>query len=143
MQVVELGVRIAPEGLSTTIVSLFYTDSSQITSNAIVNFTVPKFYGKWMRFAFRVSKENVTLFFNCNETETVVIQRQPLELVFDSASTLYIAQAGSKIGEPYEVSDRSIRKYILFQCCHKIANKHIIKIYHCFVSNFCCLFINI
>lgn len=58
-----------------------------------------------MRFAFRISKENVTLFYNCNETETMPVQRHPLELEFDSASTLYLAQAGPRIGEPYEVSD--------------------------------------
>ncbi|XP_018572244.1 collagen alpha-1(XV) chain-like isoform X2 [Anoplophora glabripennis] len=100
--VVELGVRIAPEGASSAALSLFYTDSSEFNSQSIANFTVPKFHGKWMRFAFRVSLDNVTLFFNCNETETMLVQRKPLELVFDSASTLYIAQAGPTIGEPYE-----------------------------------------
>lgn len=104
-QVVQLGVRISPESGSTTVLSLFYTDPSQIVSQSIANFTVPKFYGKWMRFAFRVSTENVTLFYNCNETETMPVQRHPLELEFDSTSTLYIAQAGPAIREPFEVSD--------------------------------------
>ena len=102
--VVGLGVRIAPEGTSNTVISLFYTDTSHIVSQIIANFTVNRFNGKWTRFAFRLSVENVTLFFNCNETETVYVKREPLELIFDSASTLYIAQAGPVIGEPYEVS---------------------------------------
>lgn len=101
---VQLGVRISAESGSTSVLSLFYTDPSQIVSQSIANFTVPKFYGKWMRFAFRISTENVTLFFNCNETETMPVQRIPLELEFDSASTLYLAQAGPTIGDPYEVS---------------------------------------
>ncbi|XP_064211891.1 collagen alpha-1(XV) chain isoform X4 [Tribolium castaneum] len=100
--VVGLGVRIAPEGTSNTVISLFYTDTSHIASQIIANFTVNRFNGKWTRFAFRLSVDNVTLFFNCNETETVPVKREPLELIFDSASTLYIAQAGPVIGEPYE-----------------------------------------
>lgn len=111
-QVVQLGVRISPESGSTTVISLFYTDSSQIASQSIANFTVPKFYGKWMRFSFRVSTENVTLFYNCNETETIPVQRQPLELEFVSASTLYLAQAGPTIGDPYEVSDFGVSCHV-------------------------------
>lgn len=103
--VVLLGVRIAPEGTTNTIISLYYTDASQISSQIIANFTVNRFNGKWTRFAFRLTTENVTLFFNCNETETISVKREPLELVFDSASTLYIAQAGPVIKEPYEVMD--------------------------------------
>lgn len=76
----------------------------QVTSQVIASFQVPRFVGKWTRFAFRVSTENVTLFFNCNESDTVMVFREPQELVFDSASTLYIAQAGPRIQEPYEVS---------------------------------------
>lgn len=101
--VVELGVQLSPENQDTNI-SLFYTDSGQISSQVIANFTVPRLVGKWASFAFRILTENITLFYNCNETDTVVVQRNPLELVFDSASTLYIAQAGPRIQEPYEVS---------------------------------------
>lgn len=102
--VVSLGVRIAPEGPGNTVISLFYSNASQFASQIIANFTVNRFNGKWTRFAFRLSNDNVTLFFNCNETETVAVKRDPLELIFDSASTLYIAQAGPNIGESYEVS---------------------------------------
>lgn len=68
-------------------------------------FLTGRFYGKWTRFAFKVTAENVTLYLNCNETETLAVKKDPAELVFDSASTLYIAQAGPTLGEPYEVSD--------------------------------------
>ncbi|KAF9811414.1 hypothetical protein SFRURICE_002783 [Spodoptera frugiperda] len=52
---------------------------------------------KWSRFALRVTTDNVTLFLNCHEFDTVVVKRNPLELVFDSASTLYVGQAGPLI----------------------------------------------
>lgn len=87
----------------------------QVTSQVIASFQVPRFVGKWTRFAFRVSTENVTLFFNCNESDTVMVLREPLELVFDSASTLYIAQAGPKIQEPYEVSFFSLTSFRVFE----------------------------
>ncbi|CAH0546968.1 unnamed protein product [Brassicogethes aeneus] len=105
--VVELGVKVTPEGTTSTILSLFYTNATEISSQSIANFTVNRFYGKWTRFAFKISIENVTLYFNCNETETVAIKKEPLELIFDSASTLYIAQAGPTLSEPYEQAVRS------------------------------------
>lgn len=99
------GVRIAPENGSTTVLSLYYTDvTTDVASHILANFTVPKFSSKWMKFAFRVSLDNVTLFFNCTETEIAPIERKPLKLVFDSASTLYLAQAGPVIGDAFEVS---------------------------------------
>ncbi|XP_060519711.1 collagen alpha-1(IX) chain-like isoform X2 [Cylas formicarius] len=110
--VVELGVRIAPENGSTTVISLLYTDPTEAVSHSIANFTVPRFYGRWTRFAFRVTTENVTLFFNCSETDTVVLQRKPLELVFDSASTLYVAQAGPNIQESFEGALSQVKIYL-------------------------------
>ncbi|KAH1010575.1 hypothetical protein HUJ05_004849 [Dendroctonus ponderosae] len=102
--IVELGVRIAPDNGSSTILSLFYTDvTTDVTSRALANFTVPKFVQKWTKFAFRVTLDDVTLFFNCTETETVSTQRMPLKLNFGSASTLYLAQAGPLIGDAFEV----------------------------------------
>ncbi|XP_030746994.1 collagen alpha-1(XVIII) chain-like isoform X3 [Sitophilus oryzae] len=110
--VVELGVRIGPENGTFTVLSLFYTDYvAEVNSQIIANFTVPKFTNKWTKFAFRVTLENITLFFNCTEADTVSVQRKPLELVFDSASTLYLAQAGPIIGEPYEGALAHVKIY--------------------------------
>ncbi|KAF4518161.1 hypothetical protein B566_EDAN007852 [Ephemera danica] len=61
----------------------------------------------WARFSLRVKGDNVTLFFNCREHGTAVVQRKPKELVFDSASTLYIGQAGPLIKGEYDVSPHS------------------------------------
>ncbi|KAL3275606.1 hypothetical protein HHI36_020359 [Cryptolaemus montrouzieri] len=101
--VVELGVKIAPEGFSNTVISLFYSNASAVNSQVIANFSLPRFHGKWARFAFQLTMDEVTLFFNCNEVESVSIKREPAELQFDSASTLYIAQAGPTLSEPFEV----------------------------------------
>ncbi|XP_048525062.1 collagen alpha-1(XVIII) chain isoform X3 [Dendroctonus ponderosae] len=110
--IVELGVRIAPDNGSSTILSLFYTDvTTDVTSRALANFTVPKFVQKWTKFAFRVTLDDVTLFFNCTETETVSTQRMPLKLNFGSASTLYLAQAGPLIGDAFEGALAHVKIY--------------------------------
>ncbi|KAK9887157.1 hypothetical protein WA026_020605 [Henosepilachna vigintioctopunctata] len=108
--VVELGVKIAPEGFTNTLISLYYSNASSINSQIIANFSLPRFHGKWSRFAFRLTEENITLFFNCNEVSSINVKRTPAELQFDSASTLYIAQAGSVLGEPFEVGVRTSRR---------------------------------
>ncbi|GLV45005.1 Multiplexin, partial [Carabus blaptoides fortunei] len=94
---VQLGVQMSPSGSDTNI-SLLYTDIyTHFSSQYIASFVVSDFVGKWTRFAFKVTTENVTLYFNCREYDTVVVRRQPQELMFDSASKLYIAQAGPLI----------------------------------------------
>lgn len=100
--VVQLGVRLVRTGLNMNI-SLIYTDPSQLASVSIANFTVNNFVNIWTRFAIRVQSDNITLFYNCKENATVPFKRHPEQLVFDSASTLYIAKAGSKTPEYYEV----------------------------------------
>lgn len=102
-------------GFTNTVISLFYSNASSISSQAIANFSLPRFHGKWARFAFRVSTDNVTLFFNCNEVQSVTVKREPAGLQFDSASTLYIAQAGPNLREPFEVSAPC-----MFKCRHNI-----------------------
>lgn len=68
---------------------------------------VPSFAKKWARFSLRVRGNDITLYFNCKEHGTVVAQRKPRELMFDSASTLYIGQAGPIVKGAYEVSLQS------------------------------------
>ncbi|XP_050311873.1 collagen alpha-1(XVIII) chain isoform X3 [Anthonomus grandis grandis] len=99
--VVQLGIKIMPETGPTTTIALYHTDSAtEVTSRIVANFTVPKFSNKWTKFALRISNDDVTLFFNCSKTATVDSVRFPV--TFDSASTLYLAQAGPRIGGAFE-----------------------------------------
>lgn len=103
--VVQLGVQLIPSGPGLTNISLLYTDANiYALSQTIASFVVPSFAKKWSRFALRVTTDNVTLFLNCHEFDTVVVKRNPLELVFDSASTLYVGQAGPLIRGAFHVS---------------------------------------
>lgn len=101
--VVQLGVKLSPAGSGTNI-SLIYTDPSQFPSQVIADFVTEKFVNTWIRFAFQVTVENVTLYLNCKKYGTVNVHRDPVRLEFDSASTFYIGQAGPIIKDPYEVS---------------------------------------
>lgn len=104
-EVVQLGVQIIPAGQQLMNITLLYTDvNSFIRSQKIASFGVPSFVKKWTRIALKVTTENVTLYFNCNEFDTQVVKREPLELVFDSASTLFVGQAGPLIQGAFHVS---------------------------------------
>lgn len=52
----------------------------------------------------KVTTEEVVLYFKCEEFERMPVKREPQELVFDSASTLYIGQAGPLIKGNFDVS---------------------------------------
>lgn len=103
--IVQLGVKLSRTTANgMTSISLIYTEPGQLTTNTIANFTVNSFVHEWTRIALKVNEENVTLFLNCQESASVEVRRQQLELEFEPASTLYIAKAGSKIQDYYEVS---------------------------------------
>ncbi|GFU51399.1 collagen alpha-1(XV) chain [Trichonephila clavipes] len=101
--VVQLGLKLVPSGESIVNLTVYYTDvDMHLTSQPLTTFTVPDFLGMWTRIAIRVALNNVTLFYNCEEYASVEIRRIPKKLVFDTASTLYIGQAGSLLAGNYE-----------------------------------------
>lgn len=73
-------------------------------SDEVAKFTVPRLVKRWSKIVIRVSSNEVILYLNCHEMARQKVTRIPLELVFDTASTLYIAQAGPHIQEKYDVS---------------------------------------
>ncbi|GLG99777.1 Uncharacterized protein GBIM_06167 [Gryllus bimaculatus] len=103
--VVELGVQLSPAPGQSTNISLLYTDVAlHSVSQSVASFVVPSLADQWARLALRVGADNVTLFLNCDEYDTVAVKREPRELVFDSASTLYVGQAGPLIKGAFDVS---------------------------------------
>ncbi|KAK3908876.1 Collagen alpha-1(XV) chain [Frankliniella fusca] len=109
--VVQLGLHLAPasaEAPGHTNVTLLYTDVSiHHSSQTIASFVVPSFTGRWGRLALAVTEASVTLYLDCEAVDTVLVDRVPRELVFDSASTLYVGQAGPIIKGFYNVSRTS------------------------------------
>ncbi|KAK4876611.1 hypothetical protein RN001_009117 [Aquatica leii] len=99
--VVQLGIKLSPAGPGTNI-SLIYTHPGQFPSQVIADFITEKLVNNWVKFALQVNNDNVTLYLNCKKYGSVPVRREPQQLVFDSASTLYIGQAGPIIKEPFE-----------------------------------------
>lgn len=85
-------------------ITFYYTDSAtHMTSQALATFEAP-FSKKWTKLAIKVLYNRVIFYHNCIELETRLVSKVPSELVFDSASTLYLAQAGPILGRKFEVS---------------------------------------
>ncbi|XP_037078278.1 collagen alpha-1(I) chain-like isoform X2 [Pollicipes pollicipes] len=110
--VVQLGVQITPGGPGTTNISLVYTDSEvHFASQRIATFSVPSFEDTWAKFAIQALDQNVTLYYNCSRYASAFAPRVPRELVFDSASTLYIGQAGGLLWEQFQGSLQDLKIY--------------------------------
>ena len=71
--------------------------------SAIRNYYITISSSLFFRFAFKVTSNNVTLYFNCHEYDSVQIKKSPSELIFDSASTLYVGQAGPLLKGSFNV----------------------------------------
>lgn len=104
---VQLGIKITAVSNSMLNFTLVYNDPSSVVpkDNAgLISFQVPHIPKHWVHFAIQVMNDKITFFHNCIELSTVNISKEPKELIFDSASTFYLAQAGSIIKEKFEVS---------------------------------------
>ncbi|KAG5329777.1 COFA1 protein, partial [Acromyrmex charruanus] len=119
--VVQLGIRISDGPGSNQNVSLVYTNSDEHShSEEVAKFTVPKLTKKWSKIVIKVSTSDVILYLNCHEMARQKVTRIPQELVFDTASTLYIAQAGPHIQERYDVSIVHHLSTIVFRKMKKV-----------------------
>ncbi|XP_037723303.1 collagen alpha-1(XV) chain isoform X11 [Drosophila subpulchrella] len=100
--VVQLGVHLSPVVKNSYNVSLVYTQADQSIGRKLASFGVAHVPDKWNSIALQVLTDRVSFYYDCELRNTSLVTREPLELVFDSASTLYIGQAGSIIGGKFE-----------------------------------------
>ncbi|XP_057319843.1 collagen alpha-1(IX) chain-like isoform X3 [Microplitis mediator] len=108
--IVQLGLRISEERDSSQEISLVYTNSDEYShSEEIAKFQVPNSTNKWTKIVIRISTSEVAFHLNCYEIARKKVTRIPQELVFDTASTLYIAQAGPHIQEKYDGLIQTLR----------------------------------
>ncbi|CAD7004027.1 unnamed protein product [Ceratitis capitata] len=104
--VVQLGLHLSPVNKNMYNISLLYTQSDQNTvSRKLVSYQLPYLGKEWTTLSFQVLSDKVLFYYDCVLNETTPVVREPLELVFDSASTLYLAQAGLLLTGHFEVSD--------------------------------------
>lgn len=105
--IVQLGLLLEPIGATDQWnITLIYTDAATQRSNQpLASFQIP-YTKSWIKLIFKVLNNQVVFYNNCVETETVTVKKEPRMLIFDAASTLYIAQAGSIMRRNFEVSGK-------------------------------------
>ncbi|XP_050420760.1 collagen alpha-1(XVIII) chain-like [Adelges cooleyi] len=111
--IVQLGLQVVPTSADSLNVSLLYTDVNKYssTSNVLATFSVPWKLNNYVRISLKVTKENVVLDGKCLKPQIQSVIRDPLELMFDSASTLYIAQAGPLIKGAFDGALQELKVY--------------------------------
>lgn len=120
--VVQLGIHFSQVINDKWNISILYTDANvHSMSMSLAKFEVP-FKKQWSAIAFKVLHNKVTFYSDCNETQSVSINRDPVELVFDSASTLYLVQAGNILKGHFEVSTYKLLSFISFCYARTISN---------------------
>lgn len=99
-------MQVVPSSASAMNVSLLYTDVNKYSSSSdvLATFSVPWRARRYKRMGLGVTRDGVRLFDRCADPQTVAVTRDPTELLFDSASTLYIGQAGPLIKGAFDVS---------------------------------------
>uniref|UniRef100_A0A1B0AW74 Laminin G domain-containing protein n=1 Tax=Glossina palpalis gambiensis TaxID=67801 RepID=A0A1B0AW74_9MUSC len=103
--IVQLGVHFSPVIKDTWNISLIYTPpENSHAQKKLVTYQLPYEPKKWTSIAFRILSDKVVFYYDCEIKETTMVVREPLEMIFDSASTLYLAQAGPILEGHYEVS---------------------------------------
>lgn len=102
--VVQLGIKISAASHNSLNISLVYNDpTSNMPSESLAIFTLPYEPKHWINFAIQVLNDKVSLYNNCIKTQEINVTKEPKELVFESASTFYLAQSGN-LRHRFEVS---------------------------------------
>lgn len=109
--VVQLGVKVSSLNHNSLNISLVYNNpSTQTPSESLVSFTLPYEPKLWINFAMQVMNDQVIIYHNCLKVQEINVTKEPKELIFESASTFYLAQAGNSGGpkHKFEVSYNSL-----------------------------------
>lgn len=108
--IVQLGVHLSPVLNEFMNITLYYTDPSYDSSRELYAFEIP-YTKEWFNFAFKVLHDTLVFYLDCDEFSTVKIKRQPTAMSFDSASTLFVGQAGPKLRGNIEGSFQFLKIY--------------------------------
>lgn len=103
----QLGLQLIPQPDQKLLsVHLLYTDVGDKNSatKILAKFTVPYTIDTFIRLQLRVTNHNVTLNGGCISTQVENVVKNPVKLIFDSGSILYIGQGGPLLNGAFEVS---------------------------------------
>lgn len=101
--VIQLGLKVSSSHNNLSI-SLVYNDPSTTSPiESVTTFSLPYELKHWINFSIQVMNSKIILYHNCIKVHEENFTREPKELVFESASTFYLAQAGDS-KQKFEVS---------------------------------------
>lgn len=94
--VIQFGIKVSMTVNNNLNISLVYNDpTAKNPSESLVSFTLPYELKFWINFALQITNDKITLYHNCLKIQEISVSKDPEELVFESASTFYLAQAGN------------------------------------------------
>ena len=82
--------------------------TSSLKNEILTSVIIPYEPSTWISFGVQANNEMISLYHNCLKISEKNVTREPMELNFDSASTFYLAQAGSVIKESFEVNFKNL-----------------------------------
>jgi hypothetical protein len=114
--VISFGVQIQEYDSTQQNVALYFTPNTRIAeqSEVIANFTVPSLVGKWNKLSFKVLRDRVVLYLNCQEYEEAFWFRTVENLDFEPGSSLYIGQAGPNFQRSIQSFEVSVSHSMFF-----------------------------
>lgn len=77
--------------------------TTSLKNEILTSVIIPYEPTTWINFGMQANNEKISFYHNCLKISEKNVTREPMELNFDSASTFYLAQAGSVIKENFEV----------------------------------------
>lgn len=120
--VIQLGMKVSSSH-NVLRISLVYNDPSTNTPlESLVAFNLPYEPKHWISFAIQVMNDKISLYHNCVKVQEVNVTKEPQELVFESASTFYLAQAGNS-KHNFEVSpiiSNGSLKFVIETICENL-----------------------
>lgn len=101
--VIQLGVKVSSLQNNLSISIVYNDPSTTLPLESIATFVLPYEPKHWINFSLQIMNNKIILYHNCVKVHEENITREPRELVFESASTFYLAQAGNS-KQKFEVS---------------------------------------
>lgn len=115
--VVQFGLEISKTNVENAPfkISLYHTDMTRKSASfRIAEFPVPSLVGKWNTISIKVSDDIITFAHDCGLESSVKSPVELEELTFEEGSVIYVAQAGTKIGKNFVVSNLEFPLYYYY-----------------------------
>ena len=113
--VIQLGVRVTSVGRTTSNVTLYLAAAAAAdgdedgegtyASAVMAAFVLPsdELVGRWVELALTDDGDRISLYVDCRRRETVTVYQRRGPVTFVDGSIVYVAQAGGKFGQKFEV----------------------------------------